>query len=126
MKGKMSTSSAAITAPIHIPLLLIPRLFVRQPSLSRQRESGELAYPEVVAASRDRVALDSVGVALLRHFGAESPLNRGAIFDQEQLKRAVELGLGVKTGKEIQFLADDKESRSMAAQLENALKEKSL
>ena len=89
-------------------------------------ESGELAYPEVVAASRDRVALDSVGVALLRHFGAESPLNRGAIFEQEQLKRAVELGLGVKSGKEIQLLADDKESCSMAAQLENSLKEKSL
>jgi uncharacterized protein (DUF362 family) len=89
-------------------------------------ESGAVAYPEVVAASRDRVAIDSVGVALLRHYGAESPLNRGSIFEQEQLKRAVELGLGVKSGNEIQLIADDKESRSMAAQLENWLKEESL
>jgi uncharacterized protein (DUF362 family) len=89
-------------------------------------ESGAVVYPEIVAASRDRVAIDSVGVALLRHYGAESPLNRGSIFEQEQLKRAVELGLGVKSGNEIQLIADDKESRSMAAQLENWLKEESL
>ena len=86
-------------------------------------ESGELAYPEIVAASRDRVAIDSIGLALLRHFGAGPPLNRGSIFDQEQLKRAAELGLGIKSEREIQLLADDRESRSMATQLENALKE---
>ncbi|MBN1568487.1 MAG: DUF362 domain-containing protein [Acidobacteria bacterium] len=88
-------------------------------------ESGELAGPEIIAASKDRVAIDSVGLAILRHYGAGSPLSRGAIFEQAQLKRAVELGLGVKSGKEIQLLANDKESRSIAAQLENALTENS-
>lgn len=86
-------------------------------------ESGELAYPEVIAASRDRVALDSIGLALLRHFGAGFPLNQGSVFQQEQLKRAVELGLGVKTEKDMILLADDNASRSIASQLENLLKE---
>jgi uncharacterized protein (DUF362 family) len=84
-------------------------------------ESGELACPEIIAASRDRIALDAVGVAVLRHFGAGYPLNRGSVFEQPQLKRAVELGLGVKSGKGIRLLADDRDSRSTAAQLENLL-----
>ncbi len=88
-------------------------------------ESGELAHPGIIAASRDRVALDAVGLALLRQFGAGAPLNRGAIIEQKQLKRAVDLGLGIKSVKEIDLLTRDKESRSVADQIENVLKEKS-
>ena len=39
-----------------------------------------------------RMILDCIGLALLCHFGAGSPLNRGSIFEQEQLKQAAELG----------------------------------
>jgi uncharacterized protein (DUF362 family) len=87
-------------------------------------ESGELAHPGMVAASRDRVALDSVGLALLHHFGAEVPVSQGAILAHEQLKRAVELGFGIKSEKEIQFLTLDKAGQSMAAQLEGILNKK--
>ena len=87
-------------------------------------ESGELANPEVIAASRDRVALDSVGLALLRHYGAGYGWNRGPVLAQEQLKRAVELGLGIKSEKEIHFLTDDKASRSVADILLNIFNER--
>jgi uncharacterized protein (DUF362 family) len=86
-------------------------------------ESGELADSGVIAASWDRVALDAVGLALLRHHGAGPPLNRGAIFDQEQIKRAAELGLGVRSAKGIDLLTDDGESRILALRLDALLEE---
>jgi uncharacterized protein (DUF362 family) len=88
-------------------------------------ESGELAYPGIIAASRDRVALDAVGLALLRNSGVGFPLNQGAILKQAQLRRAVELGFGIRSEKEITLVADDRGSRSMAFQLENLLQENS-
>ncbi len=80
-------------------------------------EAGDLAYPEVVAASRDRVALDAVGVALLRLHGAAGPLSRGPVFEQAQIKRAVELKLGARSPKEIRILTRDDESRKVGLQV---------
>ena len=80
-------------------------------------EAGDLAYPEVVAASRDRVALDAVGVALLRLHGAGGPVSRGPVFEQTQIKRAVELKLGSQSPKQIRVLTPDDESRNVAFQV---------
>jgi uncharacterized protein (DUF362 family) len=84
-------------------------------------ESGEVANPGVIAASKDRVALDAVGLAMLRHFGAGFPLNQGAIFDHAQIKRAAELGLGVRSPKQIRLMTDDEASRVLAARLGDLL-----
>jgi uncharacterized protein (DUF362 family) len=84
-------------------------------------ESGELASPGIIAASRDRVALDAVGVGILQQFGSQTLLDQGAVFEQEQLKRAAELKLGVQAAKDIRLRADDKESRFIAAKLANLL-----
>jgi uncharacterized protein (DUF362 family) len=81
-------------------------------------ESGDLAYPGVILASRNRVAMDAAGLALLRSQNAKAPLSRIPIFEQEQVKRAVELDLGVKSSKEISMLASDAESMQLARQLE--------
>ncbi len=86
-------------------------------------ESGELADSGIIAASRDRVALDAMGLALLRYSGAGFPLDRGAIFEQGQIKRAVELGLGVRSSKEVRLITDDSESRILASRLEFLLNE---
>ncbi len=86
-------------------------------------ETGELADSRVIAASTDRVALDAVGLALLRQLGAGFPLNQGSIFNQEQIKRATELGLGARSGKDIRLLTDDNESRMLALKLETLLNE---
>lgn len=86
-------------------------------------ESGEVANPGIIAASKDRIALDAVGVAILQQFGAQTLRDQGPIFEQEQLKRAVELKLGVQSAKDIQLLTDDKDSRFIATKIENLLKE---
>ncbi len=80
-------------------------------------ERGDLAYPEVLLASRDRVAMDALGVALLRLHGAVGPVSKGSVFEQAQIKRAAELNLGAKSPKEINILARDDSSRKLASQL---------
>jgi uncharacterized protein (DUF362 family) len=82
---------------------------------------GEQVEANVVLAATDRVALDAVGVALLRHFGTTPAVSQGPIFAQEQIARAVELGLGVDRPDRIQLVAADPESERYAAQIEAIL-----
>ena len=80
-------------------------------------DKGKLVQPGVVLAGSDRVAIDAVGVAILRSFGTTPEVTKGAIFQQEQIARAVELGLGVSSPDQIQLVTDDKESKTFATQL---------
>jgi uncharacterized protein (DUF362 family) len=77
-------------------------------------ESGDLVSPSVVLAGKDRVAVDAVGVAILRLFGTTPEVSEGRIFQQEQISRAVELGIGVHSVKEIQLIPLDVESEKFA------------
>ena len=80
-------------------------------------ESGRLIEPGVVLAGSDRVAIDAVGVAILRHFGTTPEVSQGPIFQLEQIRRAVELGLGVGSADQIDLLTDDVQSRQFAEQI---------
>ena len=75
---------------------------------------GALAQPEVILAGTDRIALDAVGVAILRLFGATPAVSQGEIFEQTQIARAVELGLGVDSPTQIRFVTGDPESQAYA------------
>lgn len=77
-------------------------------------DKGTKVRAEVVLAGTDRVAVDAVGVAILRHLGTTPQVSRGPIFDQEQIARAVELGLGVSSPEEISIITDDEESEAYA------------
>jgi uncharacterized protein (DUF362 family) len=104
---------------VYSPQLII--MDAVQTFVSGGPESGELANSGIIAASVDRVALDAIGLALLRHFGAGFPLNRGAVFDQAQIKRAADLGLGVRSARQISVVTDDEPSRVFAARMANLL-----
>jgi uncharacterized protein (DUF362 family) len=84
---------------------------------------GSRVDSEVVLASSDRVALDAVGVAILRYFGTTPEVSRGTIFEQEQIARAVELGLGVGSPEEIELVTNDAESRAYADRIREVLLE---
>ncbi len=84
-------------------------------------ESGRRVRAEVVLAGTDRVAIDAVGVALLRHFGTTREVSQGPIFQQEQIARAVELGLGVDRPEKIELVTDDPDSAAYAAQIREVL-----
>ncbi len=84
-------------------------------------ESGEVAAPGAVAASRDRVALDAVGLAILRLNSPGPAFGRATVFEQEQIKRAGELGLGAKNADEILVKTVDHGSANLAMQIKGVL-----
>jgi uncharacterized protein (DUF362 family) len=84
-------------------------------------DRGTRAWGDVVLAGTDRVAIDAVGLALLRHLGYSGVAARGRIFEQEQIARAVELGLGVDLPEKIRLVTDDPDSEAYAAQIQEIL-----
>ncbi|HKE32152.1 MAG TPA: DUF362 domain-containing protein [Candidatus Angelobacter sp.] len=80
-------------------------------------DQGKLVNANVILAGTDRVAVDAVGVALLRHFGTTPEVSQGPVFDQEQIARAVQLKIGVTSPKQIEILTDDRESAEYAKQI---------
>jgi len=72
---------------------------------------GDLVHPGLILASTDRIALDAVGVAILRNYETTPEVLSGAVFEQEQIRRAVQLELGVATPDDIELVpAQDRES----------------
>ncbi len=80
---------------------------------------GRLAKGGVILAGTDRVAIDAVGLAVLKRLGSNDAIMSTKIFDQEQIQRAAELGLGVARPEDIDIVTGDTESLAYA----NALKE---
>ena len=56
---------------------------------------GERKEANLIVAGTDRIAIDAVGVAILKTLGSNEAIMETDIFQQQQIKRAVELGLGV-------------------------------
>jgi uncharacterized protein (DUF362 family) len=84
-------------------------------------DQGKMVQSNVILAGTDRIAIDAVGVALLRHFGTTPEVSRGEIFEQEQIARAVQLKLGVTSPKQIELVTDDRESAEYAKQIRMVL-----
>ncbi len=84
--------------------------------------TGKRAKGDVFLASTDRVAIDAVGVAILKHLGSNEAIMRKKIFEQEQIARAAELGLGVSSPSEIELVPVDSPSQSYRDQVLDILK----
>jgi uncharacterized protein (DUF362 family) len=82
---------------------------------------GTRVEAKVMLAGTDRVAIDAVGVAILRLLGTTPEVSRGPIFEQEQIARAAELGLGVSSAKQIQLATGDDDSEALAARVTDIL-----
>jgi len=80
-------------------------------------DKGNKVASNVIIAGTDRVAIDAVGVAVLRHFGTTANVSKGSIFEQEQIAQAALLGLGVTGPEQIELLTDGEESMKYAAEI---------
>jgi len=69
--------------------------------------TGTRVNANVMIAGTDRVAIDAVGVAILRTYDTTPEVRKGKVFDQDQIARAATLGIGVKSAAEIELVADD-------------------
>ena len=72
---------------------------------------------DVILAGTDRIAIDAVGLAILKELGSNRDIMEKPIFAQEQIARAVELGLGVRNAGEIEIVTDDQAGRDYAEKL---------
>lgn len=79
--------------------------------------SGPKKRADVILAATDRIAIDAVGVAVLKELGSNREIMERPIFAQEQIARGVELGLGVKTPGDIRIASDDKAGMEYAERL---------
>jgi uncharacterized protein (DUF362 family) len=84
---------------------------------------GTRKEANVMLASKDRIAIDAVGVAILRILGTTTEVKRASIFEQEQIARAVELNLGATKPDEIEIITDSKEAEKLAEQIMTKLQE---
>jgi uncharacterized protein (DUF362 family) len=78
---------------------------------------------DVIMAGTDRIAIDAAGLAVLKEIGSHKAIMSKRIFSQEQIARAVELGLGVKSPDAIQIVTGDDESKRYGKKLKSILSE---
>jgi uncharacterized protein (DUF362 family) len=83
--------------------------------------AGKKAAAEVIIAGTDRIAVDAVGVAVLKELGSNEAVMSRKIFEQEQISRAAELKLGISSSESIDIVTGDEASRVYAAKLKSIL-----
>ncbi len=84
-------------------------------------ESGKEVEPNLMLASKDRIAIDAVGVAILRSYCSTSHIMKGRIFDLEQIRRACELEIGVQSPTDIQITPLNEECQDCAREISDRL-----
>ncbi|CAN5177041.1 DUF362 domain-containing protein [soil metagenome] len=67
--------------------------------------SGDTSEPKVIVASRDRIAADATGVALLKSIGTEDRLQKTSVWDTPFLKHGIKIGLGIDSVKKLNLKA---------------------
>lgn len=75
----------------------------------------------VFLAGTDRVAVDAVGVAILKDLGSNDAIMKPAVFAQEQIAWAVQLELGVSSAADIVIETPDAASEAYAEKIRKAL-----
>ncbi len=78
---------------------------------------GNKAEPNLFIAGSDRMAIDAIGIALLRNYGTTPEVEHGSIFEQAQLARAAELGLGATTLRDIKLVPLDDYSENLGEKI---------
>ncbi len=107
----MEKMIAEINYGYHPDLIVLDAMeaFVEEGPMTGKRKRADLFI-----AGTDRVAIDAVGLAVLKELGSTPKIMETPIFEQEQIKRAVELGLGASDPGQIELIAGDQESEEYA------------
>ena len=78
--------------------------------------------PNLILASKDRVAIDAVGVAILKHYGSTKEIMNKRIFELDQIRRASEIDIGVKSALDIRLIPLNDDSKDIAKEIESILR----
>lgn len=85
--------------------------------------SGRRVQADVTLVSSDPVAVDAVGLAVLKDLGTTHEIMSRPIFSQEQIERAHEIGLGVSDPSHIELISDDEKGEEYSKTLKSILME---
>ena len=66
---------------------------------------GAVATPNLIIITGNRIAADVVGLSVIRAFGGWEKLKTMNIWEQRQIKRAIELSLGVSNPSELKIVS---------------------
>ncbi|MCF6155722.1 MAG: DUF362 domain-containing protein [Candidatus Brocadia sp.] len=66
---------------------------------------GTVASPNLIAITGDRIAADVVGLSIIKAFGGEEKISNKSVWEQRQVKRAIELHLGVSSSSELKIVS---------------------
>ena len=83
--------------------------------------TGERWNANLTFASSDRIALDAAGVAALKMHGTTNKLMDRKVFEQDQLRRAAELGLGASNPGEVELIPVDDKSAEITEKIRTVL-----
>jgi uncharacterized protein (DUF362 family) len=75
--------------------------------------TGTKAKGNIFLASTDRVAIDAAGVAILKSLESNQAIMNPKVFEQEQIARAAELGLGISSAADLELVSVNRESHDM-------------
>jgi uncharacterized protein (DUF362 family) len=62
---------------------------------------GDTVDPNLVVASRDRIAADATGVAVLKRYGTERRLQRFSVWENPFIKHGIKIGLGIDSREKL-------------------------
>ncbi len=71
--------------------------------------NGDTAEPKVAVASRDRIAADATGVAVLKSIGTEERLQSRSVWKNPFLRHGIDIGLGIDSVDKLHLKAEGME-----------------
>lgn len=83
--------------------------------------SGNKVDSNIFLASRDPVAIDAVGVSILKNLGSTDIIMNTPVFELEQIARAAEIDLGISSPQEIEIISDTEEGDILADKLKSLM-----
>ncbi|HXY55862.1 MAG TPA: DUF362 domain-containing protein [Nitrospirota bacterium] len=78
---------------------------------------------DVIIAGSDRIAIDAVGIAVLKELGSNKAIMNKRVFEQEQIARAADLCLGASRPEDIEIVTDDDDGERYAQRLRRILEQ---
>lgn len=103
-----------------IALVMRPSLIVLDARLGFSDggpDEGALVRPGLIVAGADPLAVDAVGVAILRLHGTNDALSKGSIWSIPMLRRAAEIGLGATGPSAIRLAGAGKVAAALSSRL---------
>jgi len=83
--------------------------------------TGKIKVAGLFLAGTDPIAIDAVGIAILKELGSTPEIMNIDIFKQEQIERAIELELGIDSPENIEILTGDPQSADFAENIRSHL-----